>query len=113
MFSSAFKRTLRASGSGVSIAAAASIQQRSNSATPLTKSWERSRKMHSKVVSKFGLFLYCDGGVVGEEDGDADVMIVIGSGPAAHTAAVYLSRAELKREFVLVLEERSLEEMLI
>lgn len=55
LFSSALKRTLRASGSGVSIAAAACIQQKntvqSNSASLLGKKIER--KMHSKVVSEY------------------------------------------------------------
>ena len=57
LFSSALKRTLRSGASGLSIAAAASIQQKpvkqSSSTSLLVRSAER--RMHSKVVSKFSL----------------------------------------------------------
>jgi hypothetical protein len=59
LFSSALKRTLRSGASGLSIAAAASIQQKpvqkNNSASLLARSAER--RMHSKVVSEFSLQL--------------------------------------------------------
>lgn len=55
LFSSALKRTLRSGASGLSIAAAASIQQKpvnqNKSASLLARSAER--RMHSKVVSEF------------------------------------------------------------
>lgn len=56
VFSSALKRTLRASGSGVSIAAAACFQQKNSvkshtAAGLLGRNTER--KMHSKVVSEY------------------------------------------------------------
>jgi len=55
LFSSALKRTLRSGASGLSIAAAASIQQKplqqNKSATLLVRSAER--RMHSKVVSEY------------------------------------------------------------
>ncbi|PNY22445.1 Thioredoxin reductase, partial [Tolypocladium capitatum] len=66
LFASRFARTLRSSA-GLSIAAAATASQK----TSVPPKELGARSMHSRVV-------------------------VIGSGPAAHTAAVYLSRAELK-----------------
>ena len=79
LFSSALKRTLRSGVSGFGIVAASSVQhkqtvQQKTSIAGATNLLGRSneRRMHSKVV-------------------------IIGSGPAAHTAAVYLARAELKR----------------
>ncbi|KAI1859692.1 uncharacterized protein JN550_011887 [Neoarthrinium moseri] len=71
LFSSAFRRTLRAGAPGLSVAALATagLNQRTAPKQPFQKL--SAAGMHSKVV-------------------------IIGSGPAAHTAAVYLARAELK-----------------
>lgn len=71
LFSSGIRRTLRSSATGLSVAAAATTFKKNyypGEIQSITK-----KNMHSKVV-------------------------IIGSGPAAHTAAVYLARAELKRE---------------
>lgn len=74
MFSSAFRRSfrLRSSSAGISIAATISLQKNGNRAENISlRAQSNLKEMHSKVV-------------------------IIGSGPAAHTAAIYLSRAELK-----------------
>lgn len=71
LFSSYFRRTLRSSVPGLSVAAVATF---SREIKPYKCDIHtiNKRRMHHKVV-------------------------IIGSGPAAHTAAVYLARAELKR----------------
>jgi thioredoxin reductase (NADPH) len=69
-----FRRTLRSSAAGLSVAAAATTFKKTSS-TPSELQTLGKKSMHSKVV-------------------------IIGSGPAAHTAAVYLARAELKRMFL-------------
>ncbi|KAL0474642.1 hypothetical protein QR685DRAFT_567558 [Neurospora intermedia] len=71
LFSSTFRRTLRSSASGLTVAAAATAFKKNTPVQPAELQAVTKRNMHSKVV-------------------------IIGSGPAAHTAAIYLARAELK-----------------
>ncbi|CAK7269719.1 thioredoxin-disulfide reductase [Sporothrix epigloea] len=69
LFSSLYRRTWRRSASGLWITAFSSITPKKNESSELQK--KAARNMHSKVV-------------------------IIGSGPAAHTAAIYLGRANLQ-----------------
>ncbi|PKS09658.1 hypothetical protein jhhlp_004277 [Lomentospora prolificans] len=66
LFSFAFSRSLRLGATGLSIAATAVSLKTTRNSKP-----PLGRTMHSRVI-------------------------IIGSGPAAHTAAIYLARAELK-----------------
>ncbi|KAK4238113.1 hypothetical protein C8A03DRAFT_44119 [Achaetomium macrosporum] len=71
LFSSYLRRTLRSSATGLSVAAAATLSKKTATPYPSEIQTIGKRRMHNKVV-------------------------IIGSGPAAHTAAIYLARAELK-----------------